>query len=186
LKSGAEFPPVKVAIYKGEHILMDGRHRIESKKAVKERYIQAEIHKGLTKKQIYLEAVKNNIVHGRQFSTQEVVGICITLEKWNMSQEQISEIVRIPTDQIKPFVAKRSVSIFGEGDVALKGSLRHLAGETTDMTLKEKQKLLTPARNQVTLINNMIILLKNDWINRDDKEIAKKLEKLYKLLSAFI
>lgn len=187
MKSGSEFPPIVVARFKNKYYLVDGRHRIESNKALKQKHIQTEVLTGLDEKQIYIEAVKRNISHGRQFSTQEVVDICINLEDWNMSQEAISEIVRIPATQITPFVAKRSTRITEtEETIALKSSLRHFVDTDVNGSFEEKQRLLTPSRNQETLITNLILLIENDWVNRDNKTVAKKLNKLYKLLSTYV
>lgn len=187
LKSGAKFPAITVALLKGKYYLVDGRHRMESSKAVKRDEIEAEILKGLTKKEIFLESVLRNISHGRQFSTQEVVKVIITLQDWDLSTKEISEIIRIPANQIQPFVAKRITRITGTGErIPLKASLRHFKDIDVDLDFMKNQHGLSPARTQEKLVDNLILLLKKGLINRGNKKVAKKLQKLYKLLGAFI
>ncbi|KKM76724.1 hypothetical protein LCGC14_1377240 [marine sediment metagenome] len=182
LRSGAVFPPIVVAQIDKKYYLVDGMHRLKAHQGNKETHIQCEVLKGLDKKQIFLEAVKRNITHGRQFSTQEVTGICITLDNWKMSQEEISEIVRIPALEIKPFVAKRMTrTMQGTEDIPLKASVKNLAGIIVE---KLDQKSLTGS-TQVRLIDSLCVLIKEDWIDKGNETILKKLNKLYQLLEPY-
>lgn len=183
LKSGAVFPPITVAEINRKYILVDGGHRLKAHKDNGETHIQTEVLNGLDMKGIYLEAVKRNSEHGRQFSTQEVTKICITLKAWNMSQEEISQIVRIPADKIEPFVAKRMVSIISTGqEIPLKSSLQNLS----DMNIQEPINQTNVAGiKQVHLLVTLINLLENKWINLDDKIVVRKLKKLKQLLENY-
>lgn len=182
LRSGAVFPPITVAILDKNYYLVDGMHRLKAHKDNKETHIQCEVLKGLDKKQIFLEAVKRNVKHGRQFSTQEVTKICITLENWKMSQEAISEIVHIPADKITSFVAKRMTRITDTlEEVPLKASVKNLAGIPIE---KIDQKSLT-GNTQLNLIESLITLLKENWIDKDNAIILKKLNKLAQLLEPY-
>ena len=184
LKSGAKFPPIIVAQIDKEYFLIDGAHRLKAFKDNKETHIQAEIIKNLNKEQIYLEAVKYNINHGRQFSTQEVTQICITLEKWNLSKEQISEIVRIPADNITSFVAKRMTRITEtQEEIALKAPLRNLS--EFDVGIGFNQKRIS-GTSQVQLLEGVIKLIQNNWIDLENKIVMKKLNEIKKLLEDYI
>ncbi len=183
LKSGAKFPPIIVAQSDKQYFLVDGAHRLKAFKDNKETHIQVEILKGLTKEQIYLEAVKRNIIHGKQFSTQEVTSICITLEKWNLSQQEISEIVRIPTDKISPFVAKRMTRITEtQEDIALKAPLRNLSQKELEF---EPDQSRIFGMNQTQILDSVIKLLENNWIERDNKIVIKKLNQIHQLSAEF-
>jgi len=183
LKSGEQFPPIIVAKLEEEYYLVDGAHRLQANKNNKETHIQTEVLEGLNRQEIFLEAVKRNITHGRQFSTYEVTSICITLDKWNMSQEEISEIVRIPATDIKPFVAKRMMRITGTNEeIPLKASLRNLAGTETGQEID--QKGLIGAR-QVQLISSLNFLFKRDLIDTENKLVKRELKKLHKSLNKY-
>lgn len=183
MKSGAVFPPIKVAKNEqGIHVLIDGRHRMEATMACKKEHIQAEIAEGLTDKEIYLEAVKANMTHGRQFSTQEVTQIAITLQDFDMGLEEISEIIRIPANGIKAFVAKRMVRETESGkSFALKKPLqRILAGLpiSIDEGLQQKQ-LRLDGRNQIRTVDALVVLFKNGWIE-DSETLRGRLKTLKK------
>lgn len=180
LKSGAVFPAITVARYKADYILVDGAHRLKAHKDCKETHINTEVLIGLTKEQIFEEAVKRNSVHGRQFSTQEVAKICITLEAWGKSQEAISELVHIPVESLRKFVAERSTRINEtQEEVALKSPLKHLEGISLE-ELKSQGPLVN--RTQIGILDSLIVLLENHWLNTSSILIMAKLERVKKLL----
>lgn len=184
LRSGAQFPPITVAKLGKFYFLVDGAHRLKANKDNKQTHIQVEVLTKLkNKKQIYIEAVKRNISHGRQFSTQEVTKICITLEDWKMSQKAISEIVRIPAKSIKPFVAKRMVRITETmEEIPLKAPLQNLAGLEVS---EEFDQGKIANRNQVAILENLITLLENNWIDMTSELVVEKLQKVHELLKEY-
>lgn len=184
-KSGAVFPPIAVAKLDGIYYLVDGAHRLKIYSDSGEEYTQSEVLYGLSKEEIYLEAVKRNIGHGRQFSTQEVTNICITLEKWNLSKEKISELVNIPMENITPFIAKRSIRITDTGErVALKAPLRNLIEISPDIDKDINQKRFN-SKSQVQILEMVISLLKNGWINNTSEIVIERLKKIYELLKEY-
>lgn len=184
LKSGAKFPPITVAQLDGIYILVDGAHRLQARKGLKETHVQCEILTGLTKKEIYLEAVKRNTEHGRQLSTQEITNVVLTLEMWNMSKEQISEIVRIPTDKIEPFVAKRTTRITEtQEEISLKSPLRNLAGIEIDE--EPNQKHLNGS-SQLSTLNMVILLLERKWLDTTSQLVMNKLQRIVNLAKDYL
>jgi len=181
MQKGDKFPNIIVAKVGWKYYLVDGAHRLDALKALKEKHVQADILEGLDEKGIYIEAVKRNINHGRQFSTQEVTNICITLKKWKLTPLQVSDIVRMPAKELKSFVAKRMTRITEtREEFALKSPLKNLAGISLDgMPHQEK----FTGSNQVTLIGNVITLLKDDLIDSKNKQVMGRLRTLYILLS---
>ena len=182
-QSGAKFPPIAVALFEGKYLAMDGFHRVDAFKKDKEKYIEAEVVEGLTKEEIFIESVKRNIGHGRQFSSQERATIILTLENWDLSLKAISEIIRIPVDEIKPFVAKRITRITEtQEEIALKSPLKHLTEISLD-DISAQQPLAN--RTQSQILDSLIVLVKNKWINLDSELIKEKLQKLYELLKLY-
>lgn len=183
LRSGSVFPPITVAEYKSNYILVDGAHRLKAHKDNKETHINTEVLIGLTKEQIFEEAVKRNSVHGRQFSTQEVARICITLESWGRSQETISELVHIPAENLKRFVADRSTRINEtQEEVALKSPLKHLEGISQE-EMKDQRTFVN--RTQIGILDGLIVLLEKKWLNTSSEVIMEKLEKIKTLLKDY-
>ncbi len=184
LQTGAVFPPITVAKVKRTYILIDGAHRIDANRMNKEPYIEAEILENLSEKEMFIEAVRRNSEHGLQYSAQEVAKMVLKLRELKVSKNKISELVRIPNDRLKAFMAKRMVRIIGDrgGDKGvdiLKSELKHLAG-TTQGKLDQKKFI---GMGQVQIINDLINLIERDLIDWDNKSVARKLKKLYTLLS---
>lgn len=183
MNSGADFPPITVARLKNRFIVVDGFHRLDAMKGNKETHVTIEILEGLDKKGIYIESVKRNIGHGQQFSGQERTKIILTLEKWEMSKEQIADIVRIPADKIEPFVAKRITRITEtQEDFVLKRPLKHLAG--IEMETEPDQSVFAN-RDQLQLFNSMIVLLENKWIDTNSELVMEKIKKIKTLLEKY-
>ncbi len=183
LQTGAVFPPVTVAKVKRTYILIDGAHRIEAFKMNKEPYIQVEILENLSEKEMFIESVKRNTSHGLQFSAQETARIVLKLRGLKVSKNKIAELVRIPNDRLKPFMAKRMIRIVGdEGGVKgidiLKSEVKHLAGGYSG-ELDQKKFI---GISQIQIINDLINLVEKDLINFDNKTVNARLRKLYKLL----
>ena len=107
MKKGDKFPNILVAKCNGCYVLIDGKHRIEAKKLNNETHIQSDVLSKLTKKEIYIEAIKRNITHGQPFSEEDIDEIKISLEEFKLSIEEISDIIRLPAKMIKPIVATK-------------------------------------------------------------------------------
>lgn len=189
MEAGAVFPPVTLAALNGKLILVDGAHRIAAEKINKKTHITAEIIYGLGEQQIYLEAIKRNINHGLQFSSFERTRMALQLGEWNFSKEQISEIIRIPVVELQNFVAKRMVRISnntGEEmeEVAIKSPLRHLAG--TELFENPIQQGVFTNRTQVNILEELIALMKNGWLDTTSEAVMEKLNIAFKLMKQYI
>ena len=187
LKSGATFPPITVAEKKdGRFILIDGAHRLKAHEQCGETHIQAQVFEGLSDKQIYVEAIKANVTHGRQFGTNEITQIAITLQDWDMSLDEISTIIRIPADKISPFVAKRMTRISETGqEFALKKPLQFLAqAEVSENDNVEETQQRLSGVAQIKIVDTLNTLLKHNWIE-DSEVLHAKLKKLHKLTEPY-
>ena len=182
MKAGRVFPPIIVARHNKQNIVVDGWHRIEATKRRGEEHIQAEILYGLTKKQIFIEAVKRNIEHGQQLSASEVAGIIVKLEDMKLDIGKISKIVGITVDKMQSFVADRMVnSITGE-PIILKSPLKHLhGGQPISVDITEIQDKFGGV-NQIALLDELILLLEEGLIDLSNGRIKERLDKVNELL----
>jgi len=182
LLAGAKFPPIAVAKLNDKLILVDGLHRLTAYKDCKILQIQCEVLEGLDEKGIYLEAVKRNITQGQPFSTYDTTKVILDLQKWDMSLEQISVIISIPVDKIMPFVISRTTSIISTGEeIALKSPLRNLA--TIPIGENPNDKMGGNARTQLAMIEGLIALIKNDWLDYSSEHIKNRMNDLFKCLT---
>lgn len=182
LKSGAIFPNIEVAEKEGNYYLIDGQHRLLARKDLGETHLSCDVYEGLSDKEIYIRAVKSNIGHGRQFSTREVTKIAINLEEWDLSLEEISEIIRLPSDSIKPFIAKRIVSIYGQNSPEV---LKHTVNNLAGMEFEE-----TPNRDsfggssQERIFSSVIELLETPKLIDLNANNLRKLLKIKELINS--
>ncbi len=187
MKSGAEFPPIQVAKFEGKFILVDGMHRINAKKNLKEEYIDAIVRTGLTKDQIYIEAVKANIKHGKSLSAFDKAKIIIKLEDMKMSLKEISEIINIPSEKLKSFVANRLTTTSIGSKILLKAPLRFLSKSDTqvDESIREEQYPMKGSHD-IRLVRDLTIVLKNELDRKFDKNFLKELGELNKYINLII
>ena len=187
MKAGANFPPIAVAIYQGKFVLMDGAHRIEATKVIKGEYIEAEIFSGLTKNQIYEEAIKRNIHHGRQFSPYEKRLIVVKLKDMGYALNRISEFVQIPLGKLNDFTYGKITNSFTSGkDIVLKSSIGNMAdSENIDEDINEIQKSFN-AISQENLVSQLNIILENGLLDLNNVNLVVKLKTLKKLLNKVV
>ena len=182
LQAGAKFPPICVAKLGKELVLVDGLHRLTAFKENKIAKISCEVLEGLTEKEIYIEAVKRNVSQGQPFSTYDTTKVILDLQKWNVSLETISELISIPVDKVIPFVVARTTHITDTGEeIALKSPLKNLA--TIPIASNPNDKISGQARTQLAMIEGVIALIKNDWIDYSSEHILNKMKILYNCLA---
>lgn len=129
MKSGAKLPPVIVEIK--THRLVDGRHRYEAHVDQKLKTIDVIEKSYKNEADLYADAVRLNIGHGEPLDSYTIRSAIIRLTTYGYSKEEISEVVRLPVEQI--FKAERGFATNESGQpIALKGGLRHLAGQKLD------------------------------------------------------
>ncbi len=183
LKVNAKFPPIVVAVFKGNYLLVDGKHRLEAHKTCKQTHIQTEILKGLNKEEIYVEAVKRNINHGLQISSYEKTKIILKLQEMKYDLETIEEIISIPAAVITSYLAKRVTNTLNGQPVALKAPLRHLQGtiiQESKEDFEEDQRIL--GQRQSYLLDQIIRLLELDYMDITNPVIWQRLSIVQALL----
>jgi len=181
MKAGAEFPPIVVAELGGRTVLVDGMHRLEAYKQNKESHVQCNILTGLSKDQVYLEAIKRNIINGRPLSSQDKVKVIIDLRKMKISEVEISKIICIPLGKVENFVVDRITNTLTGEQVILKAPMKSLAGVPIDDSAVLSQQVFS-ANGQMAVVDQMISLMETGAIKLDSKTIVNKLKILRKLI----
>jgi hypothetical protein len=178
--SGAKFPPITLAVYNKKKYLVDGKHRIEALRRLKEKKVDAEIYVGWDLKKIYEEAVKRNIAHGRVLSPFEKRRIALKLRSMNYPDDKIGELIQVPIGRLQNFIAQRLTSSL-TGETIVKSEIKHLAGQEYSGELESTQKEMY-SRSQVSILKEVIRLLENDLLNKDSKEVTKLLSHIKELI----
>lgn len=188
LMLGANFPPIAVTPRKndkGSYLIIDGWHRTQAHKACKKENIRVEILPKLTDKQIYIESVRRNTKHGIGLTISDKTLAILRLKDLKVRPLEIAQIVQISPQQITTLMADR-VSYVGTGEsktpVVIKSIIsKKVAGKTITSQQVEAQRNLY-STNQVRLIEEIITMIQNDWIDWGNPKVAEKMVELNKLL----
>jgi len=183
MKLGNKFPLVVVAKLSNSNafVLVDGKHRLEAYKILKVKRIKVEVLLGLSKNQIYEEAIRRNTNHGQRFSIQEKLSIAVKLRYLHYSTAKISQLVQVSPTKLKSLLSDRLVnSITGE-DIVLKADVKHLSGSHYDGDIETVQRQFR-GNEQLPLIQELCVLLETKTINLKSKKVLSALLKLKTLL----
>lgn len=184
MKAGEIFPPIDVGRYDGKLYVIDGIHRIDAKKLLKEKYIDASIKKYENKDDMFVDAVKCNSRHGRQLSVQETARIIYKLgEEMKFELEQIKVIIGMPVESIERMKLKTIIGPNGK-PVYVKG-LTEKAAKMAGVSLEELASLDQSSFNVSTIIqllNQMIALLEGGIYPVKNEEVVSLTIRLYMLL----
>ena len=174
MKSGSEFPPVKIGLLDGKKFVVDGWHRIEAKKLLKEEFVEAEIKEYTDRKTIFADAVRFNAAHGRQLSVQEKVRIIARLEEMQFTPDEISALIKVPLEGITK-LRVRTISVAGEN--VYQKSAVFKAGITENVP-----QAGISARNLESLLYQLGVLLDSAEVVFDTDSLKGLATKVYELL----
>ena len=184
MKAGEIFPPIEVGRYDGKLYIIDGMHRVDAKKLLKEKYIDANIKKYENKDDMFIDAVKCNSKHGRQLSVQETARIIYKLgEEMKYGLEQIKDIIGMPVESIERMKLKTILGPNGK-PIYIKG-LSEKTANIAGVPLEELASLDQSSFNVSTIIqllNQMIALLEGGIYPVKNEEVVDLTIRLYMLL----
>ena len=182
MKSGAVFPLIEVVFINNNYYLVDGKHRLEAYKLNKENYIQATINNKIkTFEELYIRAIQTNIIHGKQLTTQEKVRIALKLKDFKIDVGEISKLISVPIDKFEKFVATRITNTVSGETVFLKAPMRHLNHQIVGDNFSDIQEYLA-MRSQLQLIEQLIIIIENDWLDLKNPKVNERIIELTKIL----
>lgn len=183
MKTGTKFPPIVVAKFNKKQYLIDGWHRVQGYKTNGVEYTEAELIKVKNMAEMFIEAVKRNMTHGRPFSFQEKVSIIDKLEKLKVDKGAISHIVGVTIEKMEKITSERVTHTVTGETLILKSPVKHLMDQPIKNGDIETLSKITGVRSQVQLLDMVISMLKNNIFNLDNKDIMKKVEELQKTIS---
>jgi hypothetical protein len=185
MKAGVKFSPITLALFNRKKVLVDGKHRIDALKLNKGTEIETEILIGLSAIQIFEEALRRNMNHGKRLSPYEKRQAILKLRGYKYDTSKISKIVQIPVDKIQNFVGQRLVNTI-TGETIVKSGIKHVAGkeyETQEqsLVLEEAQEGMD-ITDQTKVLKQLINLIKNDLLDLENPKILSLVKELKTLL----
>ena len=183
MRAGAKFPPITVGFIKGKYVLVDGKHRLEAHKTNKETHISTQVIYGMNKNQLFVEAVRLNVINGQPLSQFDKVKIIQKLEDMHYEKAEISQIVQVSMDTMEQFVARRITVTSAGKPIFLKSALRHMAVSQTP--IEEGQQDSISVRSELSLVKQMIQIFENK-LYRHDIEFIEQVAALKPLIDNFL
>jgi len=101
LEAGAAFPPIRVGLYQGKKIVVDGFHRVAARQRFLMEVIDAQILSFETEADLFAEAVRLNSSHGKGFTEKELKANIKRLQHYNFDIEEIQSLVHFPPAEIR-------------------------------------------------------------------------------------
>jgi ribosomal protein L24 len=186
LMVGVELPPI-IADKKSLRIA-DGFHRV---KAIKKLYgkdgtVLTILKDYKSDSELFLDAVRFNAGHGRSLTAYDKTHCIIKAGELNISNLKISKALNIT----KQKAGKLSITRIGNKKikfgknirVPIKRTIQHMAGkDLTQNQIDANEKLSGMA--QLFTVNQLIILIENDLIDRENKMLMDRIEELRILLN---
>lgn len=180
MRSGEVFPPIIVGSFEGKLYVVDGWHRVEAKKMLKEQYVQGIVKDYNDKKTLFLDAIKYNISHGKPLSSQEKVRLIYKLkEEMGFDVAQIIGIVKVPMDKIELFKARVLTGVDGK-PIFLKSVVAR--SRASDEAKRAVNQDVLGSFNVVGLLSQLIELLESGVLDVDDEAIKPLAVKILGLL----
>lgn len=179
MKAGSVFPPIVAGRFSGQLYVVDGWHRVEAKKILGEEYVEGVVKEYKSREDMFVEAIKLNVSHGRPLSVQEKVRLIKKLEDLNFSLEQISKIVLVPVERVEVFKARAIVGPNGK-PIYIKSAVAR-AVETPEEAAGVDMSRFS-VRNVADLLEQLIELLESDVYPFDNKRVKELTVRLFSLL----
>jgi hypothetical protein len=100
MKTGSVFPPIRVALFEENKVVIDGFHRAHSRIQLKIDYIECKILPFQSEAELFAEAVRANSSHGKPFTDIEVKANIRRLQRYKFNVKDIVSIVHVPASGI--------------------------------------------------------------------------------------
>lgn len=180
MRSGSTFPPIKVGIFNGKKYVVDGWHRVEAKKKLKEEYIQADVKKYDSKRELFIDAIESNVIHGRQLSIQEKVRIIDMLKDMNFKLQEISKIVKVPIGKISIFQARTIRDPSGR-KIYMKSAVAR-ANPEKEAVFSLNMDMIGDSRSIDAMLTQLIEFVEKNIYPFDNSKVRSLSERFYNLL----
>jgi len=115
MDAGCTFPTVKIGLFHGKRIIVDGVHRFNAYQLKKVEYINCSELPFDNEAELFAEAVRLNASHGKSFTEVELQESVRRLKKYNFSIQDIQTITSIPASEIHRETEKPITTMTGPG-----------------------------------------------------------------------
>lgn len=180
IQSGTELPPI--VINKKDKRIVDGFHRFKAYQKLlgKTAVIIVETREYVSEIDLFQDAVSLNSAHGKSLSSYDVAHIINKAEELEMAPEVVASMLHMTLEKIGEMKIHRT-AIYNMEPVSLKGTTGHFAGKE----LSDDQNLYNTKAggpSQLFFVNQVILMLRLNTANWENKNLVEGLKTLYELL----
>jgi hypothetical protein len=190
-QAGATFPPY--VIDAASKRVIDGFHR--GRKDRMEHGPDCEVEclakSYKSEGEMFLDAMRHNASHGRALTMYDRARCALRSKKFKLGIVAIAAALGMSVSSLKAVGEGRTAHVRSEKDadegheVALKKSVSHMSGRTLTADQQETNKKLS-GMNQSFHANQLIMLIENDMLDKNDEYLMARLAKLAELLEQVI
>lgn len=179
MEAGQEMPPSIVD--KKSRRVVDGFHRV---RAVLLRDPEGEI--AIVEKEykndgeLFLDAVRYNSQHGARLDPCDRVHCTLIAERLSIPLEAMAGVLHMPVERLGG-LQTRTATLASGLRIPLKRTLRHMEGRRMTKAQSAANDKLS-GMNQSFYVNQVITLIENNLLDREDTNLMERLERLDELL----
>lgn len=180
--AGVILPPIIVD--KEDHRLIDGFHRVKAVERIEGEngLIDAVFKRYKDDAARFADAMQYNATHGRALNTFDRAHCIIQAERFGLSMDQVASALKITVERGEELKADRIGRLHMTGSkpgepIPLKRTIKHKAGQTLSDSQAEANRKLS-GMEQSFYVNQLLLLIESDLLNRDDVNVMSSLAKL--------
>ena len=182
-QAGTEFPPL--VIDKKSKRIVDGfhRYRMHLLEDGAEATVECVEKTFKSDAELFLVAVRFNASHGRCLSAFDKAHAAILAKKIGVSDSLLATALQLTVGRLDELKASKTAVGVGKHSpaVAIKRTIGHMAGKRLSEA-QQKTNTKLGGMNQLFYVNQLVMLIESDLIDKDNTDLIEGLRKLHTLL----
>lgn len=157
LQVGTDLPPI-IADRKSKRVV-DGFHRHRAHQRFGSKKVEVIWREYKNEAQLFIDAVRLNVSHGRPFDTNDRKRAVLRLEEFGLKSSDISDIVRLPKSRIDEFKLALVTGHSGGPVIVKRGLSQHVPKSGTMSKAQEKVNNSWSGAQPTFHVNQLVKLL---------------------------
>ena len=180
--AGTKLPPI--VICKKSKRIADGFHRYQVYKRQSVEKVEVEERVYKTDADLFADAMRMQSSHGRNLSPFDRSHCAIVAARLGIDDTVLAAALQVDTDYIGELRTDKQ-ALSGKLHVPIKQTIRHMAGKQLTGPQFDVNRRLG-GMNQLFYVNQLLMLLENDLIDKENEDLLAGLRKLHEKLEALL
>lgn len=184
LEAGEEMPPIIIDRHTKKAV--DGFHRTLAKlKRDPDSEIEVIEKTYKNESEMFLDAMRYNSTHGARLDPCDRVRCTIIAEKLSIPLAAVAGALHVPAEKLGALKSDRTATTAGGLSIPLKRTIQHMAGQKLTKAQNAANDKLS-GMNQVFYVNQVILLIESNLLNKEDEKLLDALRHLSELLEGLL